>query len=62
MQGERILRCPYCMVGGEFRPMVARIEGWFQCESCGHNAMPLDPGFQCACARCTLPLSPTLPG
>jgi len=49
---EPILRCAYCMLGNEFRPMIIRAEGWSQCESCGHNAMPLDPGFRCTCANC----------
>lgn len=41
--------------------MVVRIEGWFQCENCGHNATPLDPDFQCACARCAASPPPTRP-
>jgi DNA-directed RNA polymerase subunit RPC12/RpoP len=44
------IRCPYC--GSKFRPMVVRIEGWLQCENCGHNAMPQDPDFECVCASC----------
>ncbi len=36
------MRCPYCGVEDEFRLMVARVDGCLQCESCGHNAMPLD--------------------
>jgi Zn finger protein HypA/HybF involved in hydrogenase expression len=32
--------------------MIMRVEGWLQCENCGHNAMPLDPEFQCACSKC----------
>jgi len=36
------VRCPYCGVEDEFRLMVARVDGCLQCESCGHNAMPLD--------------------
>lgn len=47
-----IIRCPYCKLAGEFRPMILRLEGWFMCESCGHNAMPLDPGFHCTCKKC----------
>jgi uncharacterized protein (DUF983 family) len=49
---EPIIRCPHCKIGDEFRPMLARIEGWLQCESCGHNVMPLDPEFQCTCSKC----------
>jgi Zn finger protein HypA/HybF involved in hydrogenase expression len=46
------IRCPYCRDGNEFRLLVTRTEGWLQCESCGHNAMPLDPEFKCACSKC----------
>jgi hypothetical protein len=49
-----IVRCPHCRIGSEFRPMIERIQGWFRCESCGHNAMPHDPDFQCTCTRCSL--------
>jgi hypothetical protein len=58
---EAIIRCPYCKMGTEFRPMVTRVEGWLQCESCGHNAMPLDPGFRCACERCSASQGHALP-
>jgi hypothetical protein len=51
-QADLIIRCRYCRVGNEFRPMVTRAEGWLQCESCGHNAMPLDPEFKCVCSKC----------
>jgi len=44
--------------------MTTRIEGWLQCENCGHNAMPLDPEFRCTCSRCAplrhLPLPDSL--
>jgi hypothetical protein len=56
-----IIRCPYCRVGHEFRTMPQRVEGWFQCENCGHNAMPLDPEFRCACSKCDASRSPSLP-
>jgi hypothetical protein len=51
---EPIIRCPYCNVGNVFRPMLERIEGWFRCDICGHNAMPLDSEFTCACSNATL--------
>jgi hypothetical protein len=46
--------------GNEFRPLMMRAEGWFQCEGCGHNAMPLDPEFRCTCGNCeqTEPILP----
>lgn len=49
---EPVIRCPYCRFGDQFRTMMLRSEGWLQCESCGHNAMPLDPEFRCACLKC----------
>src|SRR5579864_2689266 len=49
---EPILRCAYCRLGNEFRPMIIRAGGWLQCEGCGHNAMPQDPEFKCTCANC----------
>jgi len=52
---EPALRCPHCRAGNEFRPMVEHRAGWFRCESCGHNAMPLDPEFRCACSKCNAP-------
>lgn len=57
---EQILRCAYCRLGNEFRPMIMCAEGWLQCESCGHNAMPLDPEFKCTCGNCER-TEPTLP-
>jgi len=58
---EPIFRCAYCRLGNEFRPMIIRAEGWLQCESCGHNAMPLDPEFKCTCASCEKPHQPICP-
>src|SRR5437879_6846596 len=53
MPTHAILRCAYCRFGNEFRTMKMRAQGWFQCESCGHNAVPLDPEFKCTCGRPT---------
>jgi len=55
---EPMLRCAYCRLGSDFRPMIMRAEGWLQCESCGHNAMPLDHEFKCTCANCEVHASP----
>jgi hypothetical protein len=49
---ELIIRCPYCNVADEFRAMEERAEGWFRCDSCGHDVMPLDPEFRCGCLKC----------
>lgn len=49
---EPAIRCPHCRAGNEFCPMVEHTQGRFRCRSCGHNAVPLDPGFRCACSQC----------
>ena len=49
---EVAIQCPHCRVGDESRPMVEHIKGWFRCESCGHNEVPLAPGFRCSCSKC----------
>jgi DNA-directed RNA polymerase subunit RPC12/RpoP len=53
---QEIIRCPYCVQGSEFRPMV-QSNVWnpkesFLCLNCGHAATPDDPYAKCACARC----------
>jgi predicted RNA-binding Zn-ribbon protein involved in translation (DUF1610 family) len=50
---EETVRCPYCVMGSEFRPMLPRPrkEG-FVCVSCGHMATPDDPYLKCPCSRC----------
>ena len=50
---DEIVRCPYCVMGSEFRPMLRRprTKG-FSCVSCGHVAMPDDPYLKCHCPRC----------
>jgi hypothetical protein len=37
---EQIVRCPYCALGEGFRPILARSEGWFICQKCGHTSIP----------------------
>jgi hypothetical protein len=49
---EMAIRCPYCVLGYEFRPMVAHADGKFVCNKCGHLAIPSDNNFECACWRC----------
>jgi hypothetical protein len=46
-----IVRCPYCLQGNEFRPMLQR-PTWFVYEKCGHVEIPDDPDFRCSCRRC----------
>ena len=31
---DEVVRCPYCVLGDEFRAMLQRPE-WFICEQCG---------------------------
>ncbi len=47
-----IVRCPYCVMGGCFRPMLQRSTGWFLCLGCGHTSLPGDPYAKCSCQRC----------
>jgi len=50
---EEIVRCPYCVLDSEFRPMLHRPHReWFVCLSCGHMAAPADPYLKCPCQRC----------
>ena len=59
---QEIVRCPYCVLGSEFRPMVQSSlrspNESFLCLNCGHAATPDDPYSKCACPRC-LELSQT---
>lgn len=48
---EQIVRCPYCVLDDNFRPMSPR-PIWFICEQCGHAVFPEDPDFKCACRKC----------
>jgi hypothetical protein len=47
-----MVQCPYCVLGGEFRPMVAHLDGRFVCSRCGHLANPENRDFQCICTNC----------
>ncbi len=48
---EQIIRCPYCVLGDQLRPML-QWPTWFICEQCGHVAVPEDPDFKCPCGKC----------
>jgi hypothetical protein len=48
---EKVVRCPYCVLGDNFREMVA-FNGRFSCRKCGHTAVPDVPGFKCTCLKC----------
>ncbi len=48
---QEIVRCPYCVLGNEFRPMFRRGKK-FTCFSCGHSAGPEGTFSKCACPKC----------
>lgn len=47
-----IVRCPYCVLGDNLRPMLPKAEGLFVCQRCGHIKQPADPDFRCFCQKC----------
>jgi ribosomal protein S27AE len=47
-----VVRCPYCVVGDEFNPMVAHLDGRLICAKCGHVVKP-HRAFQCSCSQCS---------
>jgi len=49
---SEIVRCPYCVLGFEFRPMIAHVVGTYICGKCGHTARPTDLVYECKCERC----------
>ena len=49
---DQIVRCPYCVLGDDFRPMLPRSGGWFVCLNCIHIAAPEKPEFNCFCQKC----------
>ena len=49
---HEILRCPYCVLANDLRPMLPRAEGWYICTKCGHTVNPNDPNFHCPCDKC----------
>jgi hypothetical protein len=48
----RGVRCPYCIMGDEFKPMVAHLDGRSICARCGHLAVSGDKNFKCSCEKC----------
>jgi hypothetical protein len=45
-------RCPYCMAGIDFRPMIAYKDGRFVCRDCAHTVRPGLAVYKCTCRRC----------
>jgi predicted RNA-binding Zn-ribbon protein involved in translation (DUF1610 family) len=48
---QEIVRCPYCVLGNEFRPMFRKAKK-FVCISCGHTATRDAPYSKCGCPKC----------
>lgn len=46
------VRCPYCVTGLEFHPMVAHVDGRHICNKCGHTTGPSDAEYECRCPNC----------
>ena len=46
------IRCPFCVLGNEFRPMVCHVDGTFLCNRCGHTTRPKDENYSCGCYKC----------
>ena len=51
-QMEGTVRCPYCVLGLEFRPMVAHVDGRYICNKCGHTTHPSEGKYECPCSKC----------
>ena len=49
---EQVVRCPYCVLGDQFRPLMPKPGGFFICPTCGHKVKPGDPDFKCLCQKC----------
>ena len=47
-----VIRCPYCKLGTEFRPMIAFKDGRFVCRDCAHTVRPGIPEYTCTCRPC----------
>jgi len=49
---EPVVRCPYCIVGDEFKPMAINANRRFMCAKCGHLTIPDERNFKCFCWHC----------
>jgi len=47
-----VIRCPYCLIGIEFRPMIAHKDGRFVCRDCAHTVRPGVPEYRCTYRPC----------
>ena len=46
------IRCPHCVAGIDFRPMIAHKDGRFVCRDCAHTVHPGEPEYKCICRPC----------
>ncbi len=46
------IRCPHCIVGIDFRVMIAHKDGRFVCRDCAHTVRPGVPDCRCTCRPC----------
>ncbi len=49
---ENAVRCPYCVLGVQFRPMVAHVDSRYICSKCGHTTLPSASEYKCHCPNC----------
>jgi hypothetical protein len=47
-----VIGCPHCIVGMEFRAMIAYKDGRFVCRDCAHTVRPGVPRYKCVCRPC----------
>ena len=50
---ETVVRCPFCVLDNDFRPMLPTASGCYSCTGCGHLTVPSNQKFLCPCRRCT---------
>jgi hypothetical protein len=48
-----VIRCPHCMAGIDFKPMIAYRDGRFVCRDCAHTVRPGVPKYRCTCSTCS---------
>jgi len=49
---ESSVRCPSCVFGLEFHPMVTHLDGRHICSHCGHIGCPCNATYECRCTKC----------
>jgi len=51
--GSNVVRCPYCVESGNFKPMMVPETGdGHVCSHCGHVVLPSNPMYECTCTKC----------